>query len=301
MIWKINQKDISKHLLSVLINGVVMKKLKVALQLYSVREEMQKDMDNALKTIKEIGYDYVEFAGYFGYTAQEIRKLLDKYELKCISVHQGYEAFLQNEEESIEFLQIIGAKYCAIPWMDKHKHKGTDSYDLTIEEIKKVGKALKEAGIMLLYHNHDFEFECFENKLLLDWLYESVTTDLLQTEIDTCWVHYAGFDPSEYIEKYTGRSPVVHLKDYVCKNKNEGTIYALIDNGGKDIKKSMKEENDFRFKPVGYGVQDIPKILKASEKAGSEYVVVEQDSSLDCTPMQAAKMSRDYLKGLGIF
>jgi hypothetical protein len=73
--WKINQRDISKHLLSVLINGGVMKKFKVVLQLYSVQEEMEKDMETALKTIKEIGYDYVEFAGYFGYNSQEVRKL----------------------------------------------------------------------------------------------------------------------------------------------------------------------------------------------------------------------------------
>lgn len=277
-----------------------MKKFKVGLQLYSVRDEMKKNMDTALKNIKEIGYDYVEFAGYFGHTSEEVRNLLDKYKLECISVHQGYEVFLENEKESVEYLRHIGAKYCAIPWMGKEKHKGMESFDKTIIEIKKVGKTLKESGITLLYHNHDFEFERFQNKFLLDWLYESIPSDLLQTEIDTCWVRYAGYDPSKYIQKYTGRSPIVHLKDFVCKNINAGSVYALIDNSGNEIKKSIKEENGFEFKPVGYGVQDIPAILNASEKAGSEYMVVEQDSSLDRPQMESAKMSRSYLKGLGV-
>jgi sugar phosphate isomerase/epimerase len=277
-----------------------MKNLKVALQLYSVRDEMEKDMDNALKTVKGIGYDYVEFAGYFGHSSKEIRCLLDKYDLKCISAHQGYEVFLQNEKENTQYIKDIGAEYCVVPWTGKEKQKGTEMFDKTIKELKQVGKALKEAGITLLYHNHDFEFELFEDKFLLDWLYESIPSDLLQTEIDTCWVRYAGYDPAEYIKKYAGRSPIVHLKDFVCKNFNKDPVYALIDNSGNEIKKDSKEESNFKFQPIGYGIQDFPAILKASEIAGVDYVVVEQDSSPDHPQMEAAKMSRDYLLGLGL-
>jgi len=277
-----------------------MKKFKVALQLYSVREDMEKDMDATLQAVKEMGYDYVEFAGYFGHTAEEVRNLLDKYKLECVSVHQGYEVFLQNEKENIEYLKVIGAKYCAVPWMGKEKQKGTPLFDQTMNEFKQVGKALKAAGITLLYHNHDFEFELYENKFLLDWLYESVSADLLQTEIDTCWVRYAGYDPAEYLLRYSGRSPVVHLKDFVCKNINAGSAYALIDNEGNEIKKQTREENNFAFKPIGYGIQDIPAILKASEQASVEYVVLEQDASIDRPQMENAKMSREYLKKLGL-
>ena len=151
----------------------------------------------------------------------------------------------------------------------------------------------------MLYHNHDFEFERFEGKFLLDWLYESLPSDLLQTEIDTCWVRYAGYNPVDYIGKYAGRSPVVHLKDFVCTKLAAGPTYALIDESGNEIKKTDREESGFMFKPVGHGIQDIPAILKASEDAGAQYVVVEQDASPERPALEAAKMSREYLKTLG--
>lgn len=277
-----------------------MKQFKVGLQLYSIREDMEKDMDAALAQVKAMGYDYVEFAGYFGKTAQEVRALLDKHGLECVSVHQAYEVFLEDEKANIDYLKTIGAKYCAVPWMGVEKHKGSDRFDQTVKEFKQVGKALKDAGIQMLYHNHDFEFGKVDNKFLLDWLYESVPADLLQTEIDVCWVRYAGYDPAEYIKKYTGRSPIVHLKDFECKNFNMGPVYALIDeNGDEGAKPESKEDAGFMFKPVGSGVQDIPAVLAAAEAAGAEYVIVEQDQSPERPAMEAAKMSRDYLKSIG--
>lgn len=280
-----------------------MKQFKIGLQLYSIRDDMEKDMDAALKQVKEMGYDYVEFAGYFGKSADEVRALLDKYDLTCISVHQSYDVFLDNEKESIAYLNTIGAKYSAVPWMDVKKHKSGGDFENTVAEFKQVGTALKNAGIQLLYHNHDFEFERFEDKFLLDWLYESVPSDLLKTEIDTCWVRYAGYDPAEYIRKYTGRSPIVHLKDFVCKNFNMGAVYALIDENGEEgeqAKPESREDAGFQFRPVGHGIQDIPSILKAAEDAGADYLIVEQDQSEDRPAMESAKMSRDYLKELGL-
>lgn len=278
-----------------------MKNFKVGLQLYSVREDMEKDMEATLKKVKEIGYDYVEFAGYFGHTAEQVREWLDKYGLTCVSVHQGYEVFLENEQAEIDYLKTIGAKFCAVPWMGVDKHKGSENFEQTVADFKKVGTALKNAGIQMLYHNHDFEFGRYEDKFLLDWLYESLPADLLQTEVDTCWVRYAGYDPAEYLCKYTGRSPVVHLKDFICKNFNAGAVYALIDNSGNDDNKpKSKDEAGFEFRPVGHGVQDIPAILQASEEAGADIVIVEQDQSNDRPAMEAVKMSREYLKSLGL-
>jgi len=274
--------------------------LKVGLQLYSIREEMEKDMDGTLAQVKAMGYDYVEFAGYFGKTAAEVKALLDKHGLTCISVHQVYEIFLDDKENAVEYLKGIGAKYCAVPWMDKDKHKGSDVFPKTVAEFKETSDALKQAGIQLLYHNHEFEFEKFEDKFLLDWLYESLDEEALKTEIDTCWVCYAGQNPAEYIRKYTGRSPVVHLKDFFCKQFANGPVYALIDNEGKEDKIPDKEESNFMFKPLGKGVQNFPEILKACVDAGAEYVIVEQDMHPEGSPMEDVKLSREYLKTLGI-
>lgn len=277
-----------------------MKKFKVALQLYSIRDDMAKDMDAALKAVKEMGYDYVEFAGYFEHTAEEVRSLLDKHGLECISVHQKPAIFLEEGQKAIDFLKVIGAKYCAIPWYEAGKLKGSDVWEQTVKDFTAVGKALKENGIELLYHNHDFEFNKYDDKFLLDWIYESIDAEILNPQIDTCWVHYAGYDPVEYILKYSGRVSVVHLKDFVCKKLGGGPVYALIGKNGKEEKKATKEENGFEFTPVGYGIQNFPKILEAAEKAGAEYVVVEQDQSIGRAPLEAAKMSREYLKTLGL-
>lgn len=276
--------------------------LKVGLQLYSIRDDMKNDMDNTLKKVKDMGYDYVEFAGYFDKTAEEVLALLIKHGLECVSVHQSYEVFLK-DESSVSFIKKIGAKYAAMPWMDLDKHAGTENFEQTKQDFIKVAKMLKDAGITYLYHNHDFEFNKFQGKYLLDWLYDSVSEDLLQTEIDTCWVKYAGVDPVDYIIKYSGRAPVVHLKDFVSSKKAGGSVYALIDEEGNVKEKNSEEtaeDNGFGFRPLGKGVQDIPAIIEAARQASTKYLIVEQDESPTCTPLEAAKQSRDYLKTLGL-
>ena len=270
--------------------------LKVGLQLYSVRDEMEKDMDKTLKAVKEIGYDYVEFAGYFDKTAEEVRALLDKHELQCISVHQVYDIFLTEPKESAEFLKTIGASYCAIPWMSPDKHKGSDAFEKTVEEIQKVSALLKEYGIQMLYHNHDFEFEKVDGKYKLDWLYETVGLSVINPEIDTCWVRYAGEDPCAYLKKYGDYIDVVHLKDFTAKNIAAGPVYELI--GDNQAPKKSLEDNDFRFRPLGQGLQDMPAILATSEEVGAQYVIVEQDKTYETPSLEAARQSREYLKKL---
>lgn len=274
--------------------------MKVGLQLYSIREEMERDMDAALGAVKEMGYDFVEFAGYFGRSAGEVAGLLRKYELECISVHQGYHVFLEKPEENIAFLKTIGAKYCAIPWMGPENQKGQPGFEKAVAEIRQAAALLKENGIQMLYHNHDFEFAKYEGKYVLDWLYETVSLELLKPEIDTCWARYAGCDPCDYLEKYAGEIKIVHLKDFVGRNPAGGPVYALIDDTGKENETPGREAGSFAFRPLGQGVQDFPAILAAAEKAGAEYVIVEQDESTDIPPLSAAQQSRAYLRSLGL-
>lgn len=275
-----------------------MKDFKVALQLYSVRDKMAEDMDKTLEAVKKAGYDYVEFAGFFDKSAEEVKSLLDKHGLTCVSVHQGYEVFLEEPEKYVDYLKTIGAKFCAIPWMGKDKHKGSDVFEKTVEEISKVEKLLRDNGIQMLYHNHDFEFDKYEGKFLNDWLLEAIPG--IQPQIDTCWVHYAGYNPSEYLAKYAGRAQVLHLKDFDCKNLGAGPVYALIDNNGKEMKKESKEEAGFEFRVLGEGRQNFEEILATAEKAGVDIVVVEQDSWYDGDSLEIAAKSRAYLKTLGL-
>ncbi len=275
-----------------------MKKFKVGIQLYSIREKMQNDMDATLKAVKEMGYDYVEFAGYFGKSAQEVKAILDKYELEAVSVHQGLELFEKEGKAAVDYLNTLGAKYCTIPWYSVDEFY--NNWDGTIERFIKISKLLREGGIQLMYHNHDFEFQKIDGEFILDKLYGAIPNEMLKPQFDTCWVHYAGVNPAEYLKKYNGKIEVLHLKDFVCEKLGGGPVYALIDEKGSDIRPNSSEDNGFKLVPVGSGIQDWPAILKTAEEAGVEYVIVEQDTSVDRDSMEAAKMSRDYLKTLGL-
>ncbi len=274
-----------------------MKKFNVGLQLYSVRDDMAADFEGTLKKVAEMGYEYVEFAGFYGKSAKEIKEILDKYGLKCISVHQGPQPFQAEGEGIVDFMAELGIKYCAIPWYERAKLEyGTPVWDETIALFKKYGEALNKRGIEMIYHNHDFEFDKIDGETILDRLYKELDEKTLNPQIDTCWVHYAGYNPSEYITKYASRLKVLHLKDFTCKALGGGPAYALIDGDGKETEKPTKEDNEFKFQPLGMGRQDFAAILEAASESEVHTVIVEQDQSLDRPPMEAVAISRKYLK-----
>ncbi len=275
-----------------------MKKFKVGLQLYSVRDEMEKDMDATLRAVKEMGYDYVEFAGYFGKGAEEVKAILDKYELQAVSVHQAIDLFEAEGASAVEYLNVLGVKYCAIPWYKIDEYH--NNWDKTIERFKGVSKLLADGGIKLMYHNHDFEFQAIDGEYILDRLFKAISADMLMPQLDTCWVHYAGVNPTDYIKKYSGKTKILHLKDFVCERLGGGPVYALIDKDGKEIKSNSREDNGFKLVPLGMGIQDFPSMLSAAQEAGIECVIVEQDNSADRPPMEAARISREYLRTLGL-
>lgn len=271
--------------------------LPVAVQLYSVRDEMQADFYGTIKKMKELGYDGVEFAGLFGEKPADIKAFCEEIGIVPISAHVPYYDMLENPEKVLADYAEIGCKYVAVPYLTEECRPGTDGFGATVEGIRKIAEAAKKLGIQLLYHNHDFEFVKLDGEYALDVLYSTIPEDLLKTEVDTCWVNVAGVNPSEYIVKYTGRSPVVHLKDFRMSGKKGGALYKLI---GIDDDEEQAEEDSFTFMPVGHGAQDIPSILDASVKAGAQWVVVEQDNpAKGDTPLNSVKLSREYLKSLG--
>ncbi|MBQ2847646.1 MAG: sugar phosphate isomerase/epimerase [Clostridia bacterium] len=272
-------------------------KLPVAVQLYSVRDEMEKDFYGTISKMKEFGYDGVEFAGLFGEDPEKIKAFCEEIGITPISAHVPYYDMLENPEAVLSDYAKIGCKYVVVPYLTEECRPGTDGFAATVEGIRKIGEAAKALGLQLLYHNHDFEFVTINGEYALDVLYSSISEDILKTEIDSCWVNVAGVNPAEYIEKYSNRSPVVHLKDFKKSGDKLGKLYDLI--GIDDDAQQEEEEDTFSFMPVGYGVQDIPAILAACEKAGAEWVVVEQDSpAKDDTPLNSVKLSREYLKTL---
>ena len=274
-------------------------KFPVALQLYSVRGEMEKDFEGTLKKVSEMGYDGVEFAGLFGKSAEEVKSLCEKYNLTPISAHIPYVEMTNDLERIVATYKKIGCKYIVIPYMTEEYRPGVENYGEVIESIVKIGTKVSENGMLLLYHNHDFEFVKINGEYGLDILYNSVDKSLLQTELDTCWVNVGGENPSEYIRKYSFRTPVVHLKDFDPGNGQKGNMYKLIGIDDNDVQKVDRNAEGFSFRPCGYGVQDFEEILKASHESGANWVVVEQDEpSLEKTPLECAKMSIDYIQSI---
>ena len=193
--------------------------IKLGYQIYSAREEAEKDLAGVCEKLKAFGYDGVEFAGFYGYTAEQINEILGKTGLAAVSSHVPYASIVEDMQGTIAFHKAIGCKYIAVPYLDEETRPGAPGFAAAIRNIYKFGALCRAEGIQLLYHNHDFEFVKLSGQYGLDFLYDAVPADLLATELDTCWVNVAGEDPCAYIRKYAGRCPVVHLKDFVGSKK----------------------------------------------------------------------------------
>lgn len=268
-----------------------MKKNKLALQLYSLRENMDKDFFDTLKKVKEMGYSGVEFAGLYGKTPQEIKDMCAELGLVTLSAHVPLEEFTKDMSKTIACYKEIGCKYVVIPYLAEDYRKDRETFEKTLELFRNIGEAVKAQGMVLQYHNHDFEFEKMDGKYLLDILYEEISPELLQTQIDTCWVNVGGENPSDYLKKYAGRIPTVHLKDFAgAKSEN---MYALL---GLNEEQKKEVEGTFEFRPVGKGLQNFASIAEAATEGGAEWVIVEQDSpSMGLTAMECAALSANYL------
>lgn len=268
----------------------------IALQLYSVRDDLAADFEGTLRKVKALGYEGVEFAGLYGYTPQAIRALLSEIGLTAVSAHVPFGDLMADPQGALGGYAEIGCKFVAIPYLTPEYRPNGEKFGEVIEGAKTLGAAAAARGMTLLYHNHDFEFEKIDGVYALDLLYQSVPASLLQTELDTCWVNVAGEDPSAYVRKYAGRSPVVHLKDFVMPGKRPEKMYELI--GIQDDQKEG-EAAAFDFRPLGLGVQNFPKILEACQAAGAQWVVVEQDRpALGKTAMECAELSLKYLQSI---
>nr|WP_296481186.1 sugar phosphate isomerase/epimerase [uncultured Acetatifactor sp.] len=268
-----------------------MKKEKIALQAYSVRDQLQEDFFGTLKKIKEYGYSGVEFAGLYGNDPLEVKKACEEMGLIPLSAHVPFAELMDRMEETIDCYKKLGVKYVVIPYLTPEYRPGTPGFQTVIDGAGKIGEALAREGMVLQYHNHDFEFTRIDGEYALDILYREVGPELLQTQLDTCWVNVGGVNPAEYVKKYAGRIPTVHLKDF-AGGKSEN-MYALI---GIDEDKKKETEGNFEFRPLGKGVQNFPAIVKAADEGGAEWFIVEQDQpSMGYTSLECAQISAKYL------
>jgi sugar phosphate isomerase/epimerase len=242
----------------------------LALQLYTIRDAMEKDAILALTQVSKIGYTKIELANYsdgkfYGYSPVEFKKIATDLGLDIFSSHTQVEAqgiTLDNAKKMAEDHAVLGVKYCVQPWVVEEARKTIASYQKMVADWNKVGAIMKEHSIQFGYHNHNFEFDTIEGKVpYFDVFMTELDKDLVTMEIDIFWTIKAGHNPVDIFNKYPGRFQIFHLKDAYT---SEAPFF---------VPKSVD------MAPVGAGITDFKPILAAKDIAGMKHMVVEQDCS----------------------
>ncbi len=244
--------------------------VQVGLQLYTVREAMEQDFEGTLRKVAGLGYQGVEFAGYYGRTAAQVKSILAETGLVALGAHTPYTRLRDALEEEIAFNKEIGNRYLVVPFLEEGDR---DRWAEVIEDLKMIGKRCAEEGMVLCYHNHEFELtQNLGEETVLDSIYSQIPSDLLQVELDSCWVNYAGFSPVEYISRYKGRLPLLHLKDMVTKPDGSAETVEL-----------------------GKGEIPVKAIADTAIDAGVNWLVVEQDYCAN-DPLESIGTSMNWVR-----
>lgn len=257
-----------------------MKKLPIAAQLYTVRKKLKEPGSTAVvfEKIKKIGYAGVELFGGEGLEAKDLKSILDRYDLKVCGYHVDYEKIRNNLPKLIADSKILGNKHLIICWIEP-EYRTQEGYLQLTRMIRETGEKLAKENLSLCYHNHSFELARLNDKTALQYIIDECPHEFLKMEIDTHWIQRGGGDPAQWIERLKGRIPLVHLKDIVVlDDKGCGSPF---------------------FAEVGEGNMNWQRIFEASEKAGAEWYVVEQD---ECQrdPLESLRLSYENLRKMGI-
>jgi sugar phosphate isomerase/epimerase len=256
---------------------------KVAVQLYTVRDLMKDDFEGTIAKVAQIGYKEVEFAGYFGRTAQQVKDILTKNGLTAPSTHVQYDELDDKFQSGIEFSKTVGMSYIICPWIPEDVRKSPDIWKQASEKFNKCGEQTKKAGMQFGYHNHWFEFLPIDGKLPYDELLKDCDASLVKMEMDLCWIIAAGGEPVKYFEKYPGRFPLVHVKDLKTKPN--------VTSGG-----AQNYGDTVDLTEVGSGIIDWKKIFAHSQQAGIKHYIVEHDHPKQ--PIESITKSYEYLSNL---
>lgn len=276
------------------------KKLPIGIQVYGLRDLLENSPENfksVMTEVKNLGYDGVELAGLYGLEPEYIRDTLAEVGLTPISAHVAFAEMMDDIDKVIKDYSIIGVKYLVMPYMaEEYRPVNPDGFNSFLPLLNEVGAKIHAAGMTFLYHNHDFEFvKLPDGRYGYDAMFEAIDHDNLQSELDTCWCDVATGDAPGFVKKYTGRIPVVHLKDYIKKGEVKN-MYKLI---GIDTEDDGSDTGYFGFRPVGFGQMIWEPVLEASLEAGANWVIVEQDEHYETDPLECARRSIKYLNILG--
>jgi sugar phosphate isomerase/epimerase len=244
------------------------KKIPVGLQLYSVREQCTADLPGTLAAVSKIGYRAVEFAGYYGRSAKDLRKLLDDNGLVACGTHTPYESVQGDKlKETVEFNRTIGNKFLIVPWMDeaKSKQEWLDRAKL----FNEIADQVKPDGMWVGYHAHSHDFKQIEGVTAWDLFFGNTKAEVVM-QLDTSNCCEGGADPVAVLKKYPGRARSIHLKAF---------------GGGPDA-------------VIGEDKIDWPSVFAFCETKGkTQWCVLEHESGKD--PLDAVRRSYEALKKMG--
>lgn len=227
---------------------------------------MGEDFFGALEQVKKAGYDGVEFAGYGGIAAVDMKAKLEELGLAVAGSHVSYDALKADLEGEVAYAKQIGAYSVVCPWF---KSETKEEWLAFAKDLEKFGKRFRAEGIIFGYHNHAHEFETFDGQYIEDLLLEQCDSAAVMAEFDTHWVYKGGENPLDYIGKYKDRCYLLHAKE-VAKDGESDT-------------------------EVGDGLIPFPAIIKTLPNL--QWVVVEQESfAID--QWESIAKSCNYLKSI---
>ncbi len=259
---------------------------RIGVQLYTVRDAMKADVAGTLAKVAKVGYNDVEFAGYFDHTPKQIREILDQNHLQAPSAHVEFTTLGEGWPKVLEAAHTVGHKLLVCPWIPEEVGKGQDRWQKSAEAFNKAGEASKKAGIQFAYHNHNFEFKEESYGKPYDLMLTHTDAGLVKFEADLFWMILSGNDPIAYMEKYPGRFAAFHVKDmargYAKKEVEQSALAA--------------EHMEGVMMDVGSGGIDFAKIFALGRKQGVKYYFVEHDNPKD--PFASIANSYRYLHGL---
>lgn len=244
---------------------------RTGLALYTIREDMMRDVAGTLAAVAEMGYHWVEAAAYsegkfYGMAPAEFRKSVEGKGLRLISTHNGINR--DNADKITDDAAAAGLKYLILPSLPRAWSRSLDGFKEASDFMNYAGELCKSKRLKFGFHNHSIEFTEIEGIVPFDILAENTDPDLVIFEIDLCWIVAAGKDPVDYFKKYPKRFELWHFKD-MTPEKRDATM--------------------------GEGVIDFKPIYAEAKKSGMKYHFVEQDNCKTHTPLESARISREYL------
>ncbi len=248
--------------------------MEIGAQLFTVAKHCGniENFAESLKKVADIGYKNVQVSGTCDYEPEWLKEQLDKNGLKCVITHIKPERLTGETDSVIKAHNIFGCDYIGLGWYDSYNENQQEKYAEFIEKYKPVAKAFRENGKYFMYHNHDMEFRKIDGKLIIEKLSEDFSADEMGFTFDTYWAQKGGADPAYWIERFCGRVPCIHLKDYSY--------------GGK-------------MAVIGEGNINFDRVFQMAEKSGTKYMLVEQDDCNGEDPFECLRRSYNNLHTLG--